>query len=94
MVRFGAIAVMLVLAAPLAALPVAGRGPVLVLLPPWTDAGAVVGSAGGRLIGPERAAFAVLAQGERADFAERLRAGGAWAVADGTGLARICGVTG
>lgn len=82
---------MLVLAAPLAALPPAGRGPVLVLLPPWADAVALVGAAGGRLVGPERAAFAVLAQGEAADFPERLRAGGAWAVADGTGLARMCG---
>lgn len=90
MVRISVMAVVLVLAAPFAALPAAGRGPVLVILPPWQDAEALVAAAGGRLIGPLRAPFAVLADGADG-FAERLRQGGAWAVTDGAGVARICG---
>jgi hypothetical protein len=90
MIRLCAVAFAWVLVAPFAALPAAGGGPVLVLLPPWTDADAIVTSAGGRLIGPVRAPFAVLAEGG-ASFPEQVRQGGAWAVADGAVVARICG---
>ena len=90
MIRFSFFAAVLVLVAPFAAFPAARQGPVLVLVPPWTDADALVAAAGGRVIGPARAPFAVLADGG-AGFAERLRLNGAWAVADGAGIARLCG---
>lgn len=68
-------------------------GPVLVVLPPWVDADSTLRAAGGQAIGPAAAPFAVLAQFESATFEQSLRAQGAWAVRDGTTLARLCGAT-
>ena len=70
--------------------PVPGAA-VLVMLPPWADGDGLVAAAGGQVVGPLRAPFAILALSQNADFAEQLRLAGAWAVADGTALARICG---
>ena len=47
--------------------------------------------AGGRQIGPDTAYLGALATGDGADFAARLRQGGAWAVFDGGTLAALCG---
>lgn len=77
-------------AALLAAPPRAGE-PVLVILPPMADAAGLLAAAGARPIGPLEAPLAVLATGEGADLAERLKRAGAWAVRDGAVLARICG---
>lgn len=82
------------LAGPIAALGAStprANEPVLAIAPPWVDVAGVVDRAGGRAIGPWRAPLATLAQGHGAQFADRLRAAGAWIVIDGAALARICG---
>ena len=67
----------------------------LVIFAPWTDGPALVRRAGGALVGPRDAPMGALAYAEdRAAFDSRLRALGAWAVVDGTALARLCGVSG
>ena len=50
----------------------------LVVIPPWRDVEVIVQAAGGRIIAPRAAPFAVLAAGDGDDFAGSLRAGGAW----------------
>ena len=75
----------------LATVPSGNDGIVLVVTPPWQDPRRVIDAAGGRQIGPETALFGGLATGEGADFAARLRQGGAWAVFDGGTLAALCG---
>jgi len=85
--------------APLAVTPLAllgqhppGVGPVLVLLAPWADGPALVEAAGGHIIGPARAPFALLAAWDTAGDETRALKHGAWAVLDGNALAAICGV--
>lgn len=65
--------------------------PVLVILPPWHSAQALVETAHGRIIGLTRAPFGVLAVGDRPDFISQLIDGGAWTVRDGRALAELCG---
>lgn len=50
----------------------------------------VVDTAGGRLVGPQQAPFAVLAIGDRA-FIDSIRGPGIWLARDGTWLAQLCG---
>lgn len=64
----------------------------LVVVPPWKDALAVVEAAGGRLIGPEQSWLGAFAASEAADFAARLRHAGAWTSLDGAVLAALCGL--
>jgi len=74
-------------------------GPMLVIVPPWANAGEIVARAGGRLVGPIRAPMAVFAAATDTTapdategFVRRVRNEGAWWVSDGTALAAICGV--
>ena len=67
--------------------------PMLVVIPPWRDAGAIVQAAGGWIIAPRAAPFAVLAAADGTDFPDSLRAGGAWWVMSGDALASICGAS-
>lgn len=78
-------------AAALFAAPPREGVPVLVILP-RQDRAAILAAAGAVAVGPIEAPLAVLAQGDGADLAARLMAAGAWAVRDGTALARLCGV--
>ena len=88
--------VMLGLAAPLTALTVqpAQQSDVrLVFLAPWQDAETLVQSAGGTLVGPQRAPFAALVQTDDvARFDDLVRELGAFGVRDGTAIAALCGV--
>ncbi|MFY0635953.1 MAG: hypothetical protein JXQ91_19240 [Vannielia sp.] len=70
-----------------------GEGPVLVIVPPWSDAPAVLAASGGRPLGPVRAPFAVLAAFPSPESATQARAHGAWAVLGGAALAALCGVS-
>ncbi|MEM8655520.1 MAG: hypothetical protein AAGF36_12315 [Pseudomonadota bacterium] len=83
--------------APLAALalhPDAGSPIRLVIVAPWQDAHALIASAGGTVLGPERAPFALLAQTSDPDqFNAAARSLGAWWVTDGAAVAELCGVT-
>lgn len=63
----------------------------LVVIPPWRDVEVIVQAAGGRIIAPRAAPFAVLAAGDGDDLAGSLRAGGAWWVMNGDALSSICG---
>ncbi|MFN7222516.1 MAG: hypothetical protein ACK4MS_00690 [Paracoccaceae bacterium] len=67
--------------------------PVLVLLPPWADAEAIVGRAGGQSIGPVTAQFATLAYSEDPAFAAHLQNLGVWAVRDASPLSQLCGAS-
>ena len=67
--------------------------PMLVVIPPWRDAGAIVQAAGGWIIAPRAAPFAVLAAADGNDFPDSLRAGGAWWVMSGDAFASICGAS-
>lgn len=71
-----------------AALPPPTGEILLVVVPPWHDATAVVAAAGGQVATPDRAPLSVLATGTSA---ERLRRAGAVLVADGTWIASLCG---
>ena len=65
----------------------------LVVVPPWKDAQAIVAAAGGHVIGPERALFAVLVRAATpSEFDAAARAAGALAVTNGATVAAICGV--
>ncbi|MCC1493706.1 hypothetical protein [Cognatishimia sp. F0-27] len=67
--------------------------PRLVLFPPWEDGAALVEKAGGSPVGPEQAPMGILAfAADGAAFDRRLREIGAWAIVDGTVLARLCGL--
>ena len=63
----------------------------IVVVPPWRDAAEVVARAGGHLIGPATAPFAVLAQGSTPGFAAAVQARGAWLVLDAQTLLMLCG---
>lgn len=76
-----------VLAAPVS------EGPVLLILPPWADAGALLAASGGRALGPTRAPFALLAAYPSPAAARGARTHGAWAVLGGSALALLCGVS-
>lgn len=76
---------------PLFTLPPPTDGIVLVVAPPWHDAAAIIDTAGGRLVGPATTWLGAFATSDAADFAERLRAAGAWASLNGTALAELCG---
>lgn len=64
---------------------------VLILLSPRTAREAMLADAGGRAIGPGAVPFAMLAHSDDPAFADRLRAAGAWWVADGRRAALLCG---
>ncbi|QDC09013.1 hypothetical protein FHY55_07035 [Oceanicola sp. D3] len=76
-----------ILAAPVA------DGPVLIVLPPWADAEAVLAASGGRLIGPTRAPFAMLAAYPSPTAARSAPGHGAWAVFNGGAIALLCGAS-
>ncbi len=83
------------LAGPVLALvsaPPAGDGIVLVLAPPWADRGTIIEASGGAPVGLADAPLGTLAASPAPDFAEKLRARGAWLVIDGRPLAAICGI--
>ena len=87
-------AMMMALATPFAGvLSAAPRpdAPVLVLVMPWQDPGAIIQLAGGVQIGPQSALFAALGQSDDPGFVTRLSAAGSWSVRDGTQLAQLCG---
>ena len=68
--------------------------PVLVVSAPWgEDRAALIARAGGRPVGPADSWLAGQAVGTGPDFADNLRAGGAWLVLDATAIARLCGRT-
>ena len=96
MVRLSLMFLLSLVAAPravvLSSTPVPGA-PVLVVFAPGSDGAARIAAAGGRDIGPERAPMGYLAVSENVDFQQRLEDEGAWVVADGAMLARICGVS-
>jgi hypothetical protein len=61
------------------------RTRVAAIFPPWTSAEAAiarVAQAGGRIVRPGLIGAIVVAQGDDAEFADRLYAAGAWAVVD------------
>ena len=61
------------------------RTRVAAIFPPWTSAEAAVSrvaQAGGRIVRAGAIDAIVVAQGDDADFADRLYAAGAWAVVD------------
>ncbi|MDO8881487.1 MAG: hypothetical protein U0934_04715 [Pseudotabrizicola sp.] len=93
-VTLSLLAVLVTLLGPLglvmSAAPVAGQ-PVLVIVPPWADAGAIIAQAGGQEISPLRAAMATLAYAEAPDFVQRLHQQGAWAVRNGSFDTLFCG---
>lgn len=72
------------------AAPIASNDPLLVIVPPWLDAQAIVQDAGGDVIGLDHALFGVLAHGPDEGFAQAVLHAGAWAVRDGTLLAALC----
>jgi len=74
----------------LLAKPQSGQ-PILVILPPWLDGDALVERSGGHRIGPTLAPLALLAASRDVEFVENLRRSGAWAVRDGSVLAKLCG---
>lgn len=71
--------------------PKAGK-PVIVFVPPWSDADKLVLRAGGQVVGPDVAPLAVLAYSEDPNFFDKLRLAGALGVSDGSILADLCGV--
>ncbi len=75
----------------LASAPVARDAPVLVIAGWGGAAQAHVAAAGGRVIGPARAPFGLIAASADPGFADALRARGAWAVLDGGRIAALCG---
>lgn len=72
-------------------LPAGADGMLLVVTPPWRDALAVIGDAGGRPIGPEASVLGQFATSDTPDFPDRLRAAGAWVVLDGEAISALCG---
>ncbi|WP_147110394.1 hypothetical protein [Tateyamaria sp. syn59] len=65
----------------------------LVFLAPWQDAETLARSAGGRLVGPQRAVLAVLVHtDDPAHFDQQARDLGAFGVLDGAAIAALCGV--
>ena len=71
------------------ALPAPEGDLLLVLVPPWIGAEELVLAAGGQITGPISAPLSVFATGTTPD---RLRAAGAFLVADGRLAARLCGM--
>ncbi|WP_146204970.1 hypothetical protein [Meridianimarinicoccus roseus] len=66
-----------------------GRGPLVVVAPPWHGGpAAIVAAAGGRIVGLDQAPLSVLADGASA---EALREAGAWFVLGSSALNFFCG---
>ncbi|MGY6411146.1 MAG: hypothetical protein ACXIUV_09005 [Alkalilacustris sp.] len=72
-----------------AAAPAPG-GALAVVVPPWHSAEAVVTAAGGVLLPVPGAPLSVQAAGAGPDFADRLRAAGAWAVLPADATSFLC----
>ncbi|OLS52719.1 hypothetical protein [Rhodovulum sulfidophilum] len=66
----------------------------LLVIGPMNGLPDILRRAGGRLIGPTRAPFALLAVADDhpEDFPDRLKTEGAWLVLDGAIAAQLCGV--
>lgn len=87
-------ALMALLSGPLAAVsrpPAEDAATVIFVLPPWIERDAFLSATGARDIGPLQAPFSVLAALGPDTTAADARAAGAWAVLDGTLIARLCG---
>lgn len=69
-----------------------GPGPLLVIVPPWRDATAVLAAVGGWPVGLETAPLATLATLPPGIPQDALHRAGAWLVLDGTSVAVLCGV--
>lgn len=67
--------------------------PLLVIVPPWRDAIAVLEAAGGWPIGPQTAPLATLGTLPPSVPPGLLYEAGAWAVLDGAIIAAMCGVS-
>ena len=73
----------------LVALPEPEGDLLLVIVPPWRAAEAIVQAGDGQIVGPIRAPLSVLVSG---GDAARMEAAGALWVADGQLAARLCGL--
>lgn len=71
--------------------PPSDAATVTVLVPPWRTAEAVVTLAGGVALPVPGTPLARVAAGAGPDFAERLRAAGAWAVLPSDSTSFLCG---
>lgn len=76
----------------IAAAPPRPDAPILVVVAPWTDLGALVAAAGGVLIGPRIAPLGSLTSATHPDYITALGDQGAWLILDGALLANLCGV--
>lgn len=72
--------------------PLTKGGPVVVVAGPGADLEGIVTASEGWLVGVSRAPLAVMAMSEAADFEDRLKENGAWAILDGDALSWLCGV--
>lgn len=75
----------------LAAAPPRTGQALLVILPPFSDAGPILDRAGTYPVGPLRAPVAMIVAGGDAGLPARLRAAGALAVRDGSRIVLLCG---
>ena len=95
--RVTVVMIFLTLAGPLLALAAARDDESdlrLVVIPPWRNAETIVTQAGGHIVGPARARFAVFARPQRAfGFSDAARDAGAILVLNGAAIASICGMT-
>jgi hypothetical protein len=71
----------------------AAAAPLLVIVPPWRDAGAVLTAVGGWAVGLEDAPLATLGTLPPGVPHDLLYRAGAWAVLDGAAVAALCGVS-
>ncbi len=72
--------------------PLTKGGPVVVVAGPDADLEEIVRASGGWVVGVSRAPLAIMGTSDAADFEDRLRENGAWAILDGEALAWLCGV--
>lgn len=75
----------------LASMPAPKEGPVLFVVPPWLDRVGFLEKLGAYEIGPVPAPMAILAVLEGPEMVDRGKSFGAWAVLDGSAIARLCG---
>ncbi|MBO9407585.1 hypothetical protein J7399_09110 [Shimia sp. R9_1] len=71
--------------------PLTEGGPVVVVAGPGADLEAIVKASDGWLVGVSRAPMAVMGMSDSANFEDRLKENGAWAILDGRALSWLCG---